>query len=341
MIYNLNKHNDLHIMKYLIIGGAGIFALHTIKEILSHKETSHVLSIGRNPQRSNAFTLGVGEGDERYSYRQIHLKFEIDFLTDLIQDYKPEFIINFAALAYATSWHKSSRYYDTNIGAVAELCEFLYDKKYLKQFLQIGSSEIYGPYNYPVKEEEKPNPTSPYAISKLAADYHMLSLYNRLGFPANVIRPCNCYGSGQLLYRLVPKALLFGITNQKFPLEGGGKAKKSYMHAKDLARAIYMILHSNKLGKIYNAGVKKPNSILEITQAIANHLKINFEDFYIDAKAREAEDSQYWIDSSLIKKEIGWEPKISLEEGIAETSEWVKKNKNELLKEPFTFTLRA
>ena len=55
-------------MRYLIIGGAGIFALHTINEILSHKETTKVLSIGRNPKRSNAFTLGVGEGDERYNY---------------------------------------------------------------------------------------------------------------------------------------------------------------------------------------------------------------------------------------------------------------------------------
>ena len=84
-------------MRYLIIGGAGIFAIHTIKEILSHKETSKVLSIGRNPQRSNAFTLGVGDGDDRYSYRQMHLKFEIDFLTDLIDEFKPDFIVNFAA----------------------------------------------------------------------------------------------------------------------------------------------------------------------------------------------------------------------------------------------------
>ena len=100
------------------------------------------------------------------------------------------------------------------------------------------------------------------------------------------------------------------MTNQKFPLEGGGKAKKSYMHAKDLAKAIYMILQSNKLGKIYNAGVEKPNTIREITETIANHLNIKFSDFFIDAKAREAEDSQYWIDSSLIKKDIGWEPKF-------------------------------
>ena len=169
-------------MKYLIIGGAGIFALHTIKKILQLKSTTKVISVGRNRERSSeAFTLGVGNNDDRYSYKQIHLTFEIDFLTDLIDTYKPDYIINFAALAYATSWNKSSRYYDTNITAVAKLCEHLYDKKFLKQFLQIGSSEIYGGTKEPAKENSLPNPTSPYAVSKLAADYHMLSLYNHMG----------------------------------------------------------------------------------------------------------------------------------------------------------------
>ena len=101
-------------MKYLIIGGAGIFALHTIKKILNLKDTSKVVSVGRNRERSSeAFTLGVGKNDNRYSYKQIHLSFEIDFLTDLIDSYEPDYIINFAALAYATSWNKSSRYYST------------------------------------------------------------------------------------------------------------------------------------------------------------------------------------------------------------------------------------
>ena len=145
-------------MKYLIIGGAGIFALHTIKKILNLKDTLKVVSVGRNRERSSeAFTLGVGKNDNRYTYKQIHLSFEIDFLTDLIDAYEPDYIINFAALAYATSWNKSSRYYDTNITAVAKLCEHLYGKKYLKQFLQIGSSEVYGGTDKPAKENNNPN----------------------------------------------------------------------------------------------------------------------------------------------------------------------------------------
>ncbi len=329
-------------MKYLIIGGAGIFALHTIKKILALKDTKKVISVGRSRERSSeAFTLGVGKSDDRYLYKQIHLTFEIDFLTDLIDKYQPDYIINFAALAYATSWHKSSRYYDTNITAVAKLCEHLYEKKFLKQFLQIGSSEVYGGTKEPAKENDLPNPTSPYAVSKLAADYHMLTLYNHIGFPSNVIRPSNCYGSGQYMYRLIPKAILFGLLGKKFPLEGGGKAIKSFMHVEDLADAILTILNSDKFGRIYNAGVDKPNSIKEIVQSISKNLKIDFKDFCEITEGRKTEDSQYWIDSTYIYKELGWKSKITLDQGIEEVVQWVKKYQDILINEPQGFTLRA
>ena len=329
-------------MKYMIIGGAGIFALHTTREILKLKDTTGVLSIGRNREREHdAFTLGVGKNDKRYQYKQVHLTFEIDFLTDIIDEYQPNYIINFAALAYATCWYKASRYYDTNITAVSKICEHLYNKKFLKQFLQIGSSEIYGGTEVPAKEKDMPNPTSPYAISKLAADYHILSCYNHSGFPGNVIRPSNCYGSGQYIYRIVPKAILYALNKKKFPLEGGGKAKKSFMHAYDLATAIIAILKSNKFGKIYNAGVDEPVSMKEIVQTVSKVVGIDFNDFAEITPGRKTEDSQYWIDSSLIKQELGWQTSVNLENGIKEVYDWVKKYKTVLDSEPDKFILRA
>ena len=67
-------------MKYLILGGGGIFAVHTAKYLLSKNETSQVVSVGRNRERSEAFRLGVGKNDSRYSYKQIHITFETDVL---------------------------------------------------------------------------------------------------------------------------------------------------------------------------------------------------------------------------------------------------------------------
>lgn len=328
-------------MKYLIIGGAGVFALHTIDKLLSLKSTTKIISIGRSPERLPAFTLNVGKNDRRYIYKQIHLTFEIDKILEIVDQIKPNFIINFAALAHATSWKKSFRYYDTNITALSKLCEHLYDKKYLKQFLQIGSSEVYGPTQRPAKETDAPNPTSPYAISKLAADYHILSCYNYNGFPGNIIRPSNCYGPTQLMYRIIPKAILFGLTGKKFPLEGGGVSKKSFMHSTDLAEAIIKILHSKKLGKIYNAGTSKPVTMKYIIELIAEKLSLDAKEFIKITQSRKGEDKQYWINSDKIKNELSWKPKISLETGIDDCISWVIKYKDDLMKESTDFILRA
>lgn len=328
-------------MKYLIIGGAGVFALHTIDKLLNLKTTTKIISIGRSPERLPAFTLNVGKNDRRYIYKQIHLTFEIDKILEIVDQIKPNFIINFAALAHATSWKKSFRYYDTNITALSKLCEHLYDKKYLKQFLQIGSSEVYGPTHRPAKETDTPNPTSPYAISKLAADYHILSCYNYNGFPGNIIRPSNCYGPTQLMYRIIPKAILFGLTGKKFPLEGGGVSKKSFMHSTDLAEAIIKILHSKKLGKIYNAGTSKPVTMKYIIELIAEKLSLDPKEFIKITDPRRGEDKQYWINSDKIKNELSWKPKISLESGIDDCISWVIKYKADLIKETTDFILRA
>lgn len=328
-------------MRYLIIGGAGVFALHTIKKILQDKNTTKVISIGRSPEKSKAFTLDIGKNDKRYSYHQIHMTFEVDRLIELVDKVKPNFIINFAALAHATSWEKSFRYYDTNIVALSKLCEHLYDKKFLKQFLQIGSSEIYGSTKRPALETDCPNPTSPYAISKLAGDLHVMSCYHHNGFPANVIRPSNCYGPTQLMYRIIPKAILYSLNDLKFPLEGGGIAKKSFMHAGDLANCIYKILHSKFIGQIFNAGVDKPTTMKEIVEIIARNTGKNFNEIVKITAPRKSEDKQYWVNSNKAKKLLKWKPEITLEDGINECIEWVRTYNKELINESNDFFLRA
>ena len=116
--------------KYLLIGGAGVFAVHFSKYLLSRNDTKGVISVGRNPPAAPPFTLGVGDNDDRFSYHQIHFVFEQDRLLELIDSEQPEYIINFAALAYATSWHRSHRYYDTNVVSVAKLCEALQTRSF-------------------------------------------------------------------------------------------------------------------------------------------------------------------------------------------------------------------
>ena len=132
------------------------------------------------------------------------------------------------------------------------------------------------------------------------------------------------------MYRLIPKAIFMAIKGEKFPLEGGGIAEKSFMHAYDLADAILKILNSKKYGQIYNAGSNKPIKMREIVEVISELMDIKFKDFVKEVPGRSTEDARYWIDSSKIKSEMNWEPKITLKEGIKDVIKWIKDYLNNL-----------
>jgi len=326
-------------MKVLILGGGGVFAIHYAKFLLQQNTVESVTSIGRNPTAAPPFSLNVGVGDSRYSYHQVHITFEQERLKEIILSIKPNFIVNFAALAYATSWDKPHHYYNTNVTAVAQICDYLQHVDWLDRFIQIGTSELYGPVTIPASESATLFPTSPYAVSKLAADMHLETMFRVRNFPMNILRPSNAYGPGQLLYRILPKAVYSVVNNLKVPLEGGGIAKKSYMHATDIARALWLIMHKAPLGEIYNVGPKNPVSIRELVELVASSANIDPKDFIEIVPGRIGEDSQYWLDSSKIMN-LGYTESIDLTSGVIDMLEWAKKYKSHLPK-PNKFILRA
>lgn len=318
--------------KYLILGGNGIFGVHLTMYLLKNHPDAFVHSVGRNPEKNGAFSLHRGIADDRYQYHQIHMVFEGDRLMELLEEKQPDYIINFAALAadVASSWKYAARFYETNTVALARTTDQLIGKKWLKRWLQIGSSEIYGSVSKPVPESAEVRPSSPYAVSKVAGDMHLKAIHRVREFPMNIVWPTNAYGSGQQLYRIVPRAVLACLLNRKIPLQGGGRAVKSYIHAQDLAHAIYLVLHKAKAGDCYNIGPDAGISIRDLVNKITDQMGKRFDEVVEMAPDRLGQDSQYLIDSTKIRQELGWKPRISLEEGLGETISWSKKYLDEL-----------
>jgi dTDP-glucose 4,6-dehydratase len=328
--------------RYAVLGGGGSFGIHTSKYLLEQSDAERVIGVGRNPPRPEPFTLNVGKGDKRYSYHAYHVTHELDLLLELLDKEKPHVIVNYAAQGEgAVSWKHSWRFFETNSMALAHLAEELMKRSYLERFIQIGTSEMYGSVEHATKEDEPIKPTSPYAASKVAFDLHLVAVHKFLKFPMNIIRPSNAYCPGQLLHRVVPKAVICGLTGRKLPLQGGGRAEKSYIHARDLALAIHMVAEKAPLGTIYNAGPLKPISIRALVETVAKVLGVPFEQLCQMTEDRLGQDSRYWLDSSAIKRDLGWEPKISLEEGIKDMVEWGKKYLDQLRDWPMDYTLRA
>lgn len=329
-------------MRYAVLGGGGSFGIHTSKYLLEQPDTERVIGVGRNAAKPEPFTLGVGRGDRRYSYHAYHVTHELDLLLELLDREKPQVIVNYAAQGEgAVSWKHSWRFFETNSMALARLAEALMARDYLQRFIQIGTSELYGSMDVPAPEDAPLRPSSPYAASKAAFDMYLVSVHLALKFPMNVIRPSNAYCPGQLLHRVIPRAVICGLTGQKLPLHGGGRAEKSYIHARDLARAIHLVAQKAPLGAIYNAGPPKPISIRALVETVARVMDIPFEKLCEVTGDRLGQDARYWLDSSAIKRDVGWEAKIGLDEGIGEMVEWGRRYLDQLRDWPMDYTLRA
>lgn len=327
--------------RYAILGGGGSFGIHTALYLLDETDAELVVGVGRNLLRPEPFSLNV-DRRKNYRYYAYHITYELDLLLEQLDKLKPQIIVNYAAQGEgAVSWKHSWRFFETNSMALARLTEELMKRDWLERFIQIGTSEMYGSVEHAAKEDEPIKPTSPYAASKVAFDMHLVSVHKFLKFPMNVIRPSNAYCPGQLLHRVVPKSIICGLTGEKLPLQGGGRAEKSYIHARDLARAIHLVAEKAPLGTIYNAGPAQPTSIRKVVELCAEALGIPFEQLCEMAPDRLGQDSRYWLDSSAIKRDVGWEPKIGWPEGLGEMAAWGRKYLDQLKDWPKDYVLRG
>jgi dTDP-glucose 4,6-dehydratase len=327
---------------YVVLGGNGVFGVHTALYLLANANPKKVICVGRNPEKPEPFTLNLGKGDPRYAYHQIHLVHEQDRLFELFDREKPEVIISYAAQGEgAVSWKKSWRFFETNGTALVKMSEELMSRSYLERFIQIGTSELYGSVTEPSSEDAPIRPTSPYAASKVAFDLYLISVSSVLKFPMNIIRPSNAYAPGQQLHRVIPRAVLCGLTGRKLPLQGGGRAEKSYIHARDLARAIHLVSEKAPLGRVYNAGPDTPISIRSLVEKTADALGMPFDQLCEVTPDRLGQDSRYWLDSSAIKRDVGWQPEIGLEEGLREMVAWGRKYVDQLRDVSTEYVLRT
>jgi len=326
---------------YAILGAGGSFGIHTAFYLLDHADPKKVIGIGRNPLRPEPFSLNI-EKRGNFRYHAYHITYEMDAVLELLDREKPQVIINYAAQGEgAVSWKKSWRFFETNSMALAKLSEELMARDYLERFIQIGTSELYGSVDFAAKETTPIQPTSPYAASKAAFDMYLLSVNRILKFPMNIIRPSNAYCPGQLLHRVIPKTVICGLTGRKLPLQGGGRAEKSYIHARDLARAIHLVAEKAPFGTVYNAGPAEPTSIRRVVELTARALGMPFEQLCEMTEDRLGQDSRYWLDSSAIRKDVGWEPQIGWEAGLGEMVDWGRKYLDQLRDWPMDYVLRA
>lgn len=265
--------------------------------------------------------------------------FNVNLLTDYeniaetIKEKQIDTVVNFAAQSMvAESWITPHDWYDTNVSAFSKLLTALNKSigKKLMKFVQFSTPEVYGSTNGLIKENWNFNPTTPYAISRAASDFHLRALNQQFDFPVIFTRAANVYGPHQRIYRVIPKIIVKALKSEPFELHGGGTSLRSFVHIEDVCKGVLRIIQEGEIGASYHISTNDFVSILELTQEILGKLGIEFTQVVKVVGDRQGKDNAYLLDSSKIRSDLEWQEEISLSDGIDQVIGWVKGNWNKI-----------
>jgi dTDP-glucose 4,6-dehydratase len=328
-------------MKVLVLG-ANSFSGQDFVDLLLDRPHYAVIGLSRSPERSRTF-LGYKQRRNLTSfyYHQLDMNNESAKLLELLDAERPEYVVNFAAQSeVAPSWEHPEHWFETNTVALAKLVNHLRRRPYLRRYLHVSSPEVYGTCAGHVTEDAPLAPSTPYAASKAAADLLVATYQREFSFPLVTVRATNVYGARQQLFKIIPRSVIYLRLGKPIQLHGGGRAVKSYIHIRDVSRAELAILEQGDVGRAYHLAPDHGVAVRDVVRTICERMGKAFNCCTETVAERPGQDAAYVIDSGRARKQFGWVPKVSLEEGLGEVIDWVNAHWDEIKDLPLTYQHR-
>ncbi|MBR9691150.1 NAD-dependent epimerase/dehydratase family protein [Candidatus Woesearchaeota archaeon] len=325
-------------MKKVVVIGSNSFSGADFIDYLLETGKYYVIAMSRSKEKKEIYLPYKKQKLDNFEFHQIDLNKDLDKLFDILEKEKPDYIVNFASQSIVGySWKHPEHWYKTNVLSLVKFIDRLKDSDYLKKYVHITTPEVYGNCTGWIKEDTLFNPSTPYAASRAAGDVFIQMVIKQYDFPAVFTRAANVYGPGQQLFKILTRAIIFMKKGKKIPLHGGGYAKRSFIHIRDVSRATLIIMEKAKPGESYHISTDELIAIRDLVKKVGEKLGIKFEDAVEDVKTRRGLDDAYILDSSKLKKEFGWKAKIDLDEGIDQTISWINDDWDVISKEPLDY----
>ncbi len=310
--------------KFLIIG-SNSFSGSDFIDLLLDDEQNEVAGISRSAEKSALFLPHKNQRNANFKFYQFDLNKNLPGIIELVDSFQPHYIVNFAAQSeVAPSWDNPTQWFQTNAVAVTGLAYALKDRKFLRRYVHISSPEVYGACEGSVLESAPLNPSTPYAASKAAGDLSLFTLVKNFNFPLVMIRSTNVYGAHQQLFKIIPRTVIYIKMGKTVELHGGGAAVKSYIHVRDISIGELLAARIGSIGEIYHLSPDKGIAVRDAVQIICTKMDVDFTKATKTVGERLGQDAAYVIDSSKARKEFGWQPEISFDEGISAVVKWVE-----------------
>ncbi len=312
-------------MKILVTGGAGFIGSNFIRHMLLERKDVEIVNFDKLTYSGNLENLADLAENSRYQFVRGDITDAASVAEVMAQGL--DAIVNFAAETHVDrSIENAAPFLHSNVMGTLTVLEAV-RKFRVKLFVQISTDEVYGSAgaNDSFTEGQILDPRSPYSASKAAADHLVNAYAHTYGVAAITLRCTNNYGPYQFPEKLIPLMIANALEGKPLPVYGDGMQERDWLYVEDYCRAIACVLKAGKPGEVYNVSSGTPTANLVVIKTILKMLgkPESLIQFVTD---RPGHDRRYSLDSSKLRRELGWKPEVIFEEGIRRTVDWYRKN---------------
>lgn len=328
---------------WLVTGGAGFIGGNFVLEA-RQKKLARIVNLDALTYAGNRETLASLEGDPDHVFVHGSIN-DRALVSRLLAEHGVDAVINFAAESHVDrSIDGPAAFIETNVVGTLALLEAARDywkglppdKAAAFRFLHVSTDEVYGSLGDTghFTEETPYAPNSPYSASKAASDHLVRAFHHTYGLPVLTTNCSNNYGPYQFPEKLIPLMIQKLVKGEPLPVYGDGSNVRDWLYVADHCAAIRAVLARGRVGETYNVGGDAERRNLEVVHALCDaidqrrprrdgqsrRVQITF------VKDRPGHDKRYAIDASKLKRELGWAPTVSFEEGLSRTVDWYLAN---------------
>lgn len=310
----------------LVTGGAGFIGSCFIRHILKKYPECKVINLDALTYCGNLENLKDVENNPNYQFIRGNIC-DKKLVRNIIKGCN--YVVNFAAESHVdNSIKRPEIFVETNVMGTLNLLQASIESD-IERYLQVSTDEVYGTleetgYFY---ETSPIQPNSPYSASKASADLLVRAYHETYGLPVLITRCSNNYGPYQYPEKLIPFFISKLLNGEKVPVYGDGMNVRDWLYVYDHCEAIDRVLHSGKIGDVYNIGGHNEKTNLEITKLILDAMGKD-EDSIEFVEDRLGHDKRYAISNNKISSQLDWQPSVTFEEGIKLTIDWYLNNQD-------------
>jgi len=305
-------------MKALVTGCAGFIGSHVVDKLL---ELGYKV-IGIDCI-TDYYPRAIKEENIAFALEHKDFEFIEEDILEIDQFPSVDYIFHLAAQAgVRASWGSSFEIYTVNnIEATQKLLEF-YKSRKIKKFVYASSSSVYGDAELPMKEDSLLKPVSPYGVTKLAGENLCYLYWKNYNLPTVSLRYFTVYGPRQRLDMAIHKFVRAILDGEEIVVYGDGEQTRDFTYVDDAVEANILAANNDLAGETFNIGGGCRISVNELIKLMEDVLgkKANIKN--IEKQKGDVRDT--WADVSKAEKELGWKPKVKIEEGFRKFVDWWK-----------------